>query len=99
MLSGNVLTFDTNLNQLIMINKTYACELNLDEINFSIKAKEFVKMLTESYTNQIRVIDSKRATLAVKNSPFLNEIDWNKIERGEQEASFKPNKVLILKLI
>ena len=63
--------------------------------NISKEIKEFFKKISVNYIKKktINIEDSIPETLAIKNDPLFNEIDWIKLESGKIKPPFVPNKV------
>jgi hypothetical protein len=63
--------------------------------NISDKIKEFFKKTTVDFIKRTttNIEDSIPETLAIKNDPLFNEIDWIKLESGKIQPPFVPNKV------
>ena len=63
--------------------------------NISKEIKEFFKKISVNYIKKttINIEDSIPETLAIKNDPLFNEIDWIKLESGKIQPPFVPNKV------
>ena len=60
----------------------------LQELSISNEAKEFLKNLLNK--NLFERLGSKQNPKNVKQDPFFNEINWEKLENGELEPPFKP---------
>jgi len=70
---------DDHLNELLLLDEKVSNEL----INL------FKNLTLEKELENIQ--SSIQATLDIKNDPFLNEIDWVKLENGEIQSPFKPS--------
>jgi len=76
-------------------NKTYA-NIHLNDLlllKVSNELIEFFKQMTfeenEFSTSEMSI----QATLNLKNHLFFNNIDWTKLENGELQAPFVPDRV------
>jgi hypothetical protein len=63
--------------------------------NISDKIKEFFKKVSFDFIKRTtpNIEDSIPETLAIKNDPLFNDIDWIKLESGKIQPPFVPNKV------
>ena len=68
---------------------------DLEEMNISQQAKEYVKCLLNK--NQGERLGSRKNTNKVKKHSFFKQINWEKLEKHEIKPPFEPVVVRILK--
>ncbi len=92
MISGHILIILNSYD--IKVNRRLKRELPLASLNASKATKEFLtELVNPIQIEDILEKDSKNFTLKLKKMLFLNDIDWKKLENGQLESPFKPEKV------
>ena len=102
MISGSILSLDEFsciiLEDYTSEEKPDIDRLNISFLNISNEAKIFLEEFLEKKAYYFKDNITKSITLGLKKNKFFSEINWTKLEMGELESPFKPNKVKILKI-